>query len=67
MEMVILMKKVNIFKDFTNILINKLLSHCKYFEGVRTFWKRFAAYIPSIEGIETQVSKTLSKGFLKIS
>jgi hypothetical protein len=26
MEMVILMKKVNIFKDFTNILINNLFS-----------------------------------------
>ena len=39
----------------------------KLFEGVRTFRKRFAAYILSTEGIETMVSKTLSKGFQKLS
>jgi hypothetical protein len=41
--------------------------HCKYFEGVRTFGKRFASDILFTEGIETKVSKTLSKCFQSFS
>ena len=49
------------------LLITPRCMHCQYFEGVRTFRKRFAGDILFTEGIETKVSKTLSKWFQKLS